>query len=111
MLAGLTYGRNQSKNGQTCIPKTMRDHDWHDQRGVMQDLVGFKSCHHARHERISSCRGDLNPQHDLTADTQILLEQGIYPRFNAFSHDITDEDGNINPMPDLSSYFDYEFVI
>jgi AAA domain len=54
---------------------------------------------------------DLNPQHDLTADSQILLEQGIYPRFDAFSHDITDEDGNINPMPDLSSYFDYDFII
>ena len=49
---------------------------------------------------------DLNPQHDLTADYQILLEQGIYPRFDVFSHDITDEDGNINPMPDLSAYAD-----
>jgi hypothetical protein len=29
------------------------------------------------------------------------MEQGIYPRFDAFSHDITDENGNINPMPDI----------
>ena len=45
------------KDGQTDIPKTMRDHDWHDQRWLMQDLVGFKSCNHAWHERISSRRG------------------------------------------------------
>src|SRR5258705_3433274 len=54
---------------------------------------------------------DLNPQHDLTADHQILLEQGIYPRFDVLSHDIADEDGNINAMPDLKDYLDYNFII
>ena len=54
---------------------------------------------------------DLNPQHDLTADFQILMEQGIYPRFDTFSHDITDENGNINPMPDISPYLAYDFII
>ena len=54
---------------------------------------------------------DLNPQHDLTADYQILQEQGIYPRFDVLKHDITDEDGNINAMPDLSSYLEYDFIL
>jgi hypothetical protein len=46
------------------------------------------------------------------ASTEVtLLEQGIYPRLDAFSPGITDENGNINPMPDISPYLDYDFII
>jgi len=54
---------------------------------------------------------DLNPQHDLWADHSILMEEGIYPRFDVVKHDIVDPNGNLTGMPDLSPYADYQFIL
>ena len=52
---------------------------------------------------------DLNPQHDLAADYQILLEQGLWPRFEVLSHDILG--GNWNAEPDLRPYQAFDFIV
>lgn len=51
---------------------------------------------------------DLNPQHDLTADYAVLLEQGIYPRFEVVSYDVL-QNGRVGF--DLREYAGYDFIV
>src|SRR5258705_2589578 len=54
---------------------------------------------------------DLNPQHDLTADHPILMEEGVYPRFKGLSHANVDEQGRVTPMTALRTHRDLSFII
>jgi hypothetical protein len=52
---------------------------------------------------------DLNPQHDLAADYQILLKRGIWPRFNVLKHDTLESAWNAKL--DLRAYDDFDFIV
>jgi CobQ/CobB/MinD/ParA nucleotide binding domain len=54
---------------------------------------------------------DTNPQHDLAADYQWLLDQGIYPRFDVLVHDPIGVDGMPTKRLDLSREAGRDFII
>ena len=54
---------------------------------------------------------DTNPQHDLAADYDWLIGQGIYPRFDVRVHDPIRVDGMPNMPLDVSSETGRDFII
>ena len=54
---------------------------------------------------------DTNPQHDLAADYDWLMEEGIYPRFDVRVHDPIGLDGMPTTRLDLSSERARDFII
>jgi CobQ/CobB/MinD/ParA family nucleotide binding protein len=54
---------------------------------------------------------DTNPQHDLAADYDWLMEEGIYPRFDVRVHDPIGVDGMPTAPLDLSSESSRDFII
>jgi hypothetical protein len=54
---------------------------------------------------------DTNPQHDLAADYDWLMEAGIYPRFDVRVHDPIGVDGMPTTRLDLSSESGRDFII
>ena len=54
---------------------------------------------------------DTNPQHDLAADYDWLMEEGIYPRFDVRVHDPIGLDGMPTTRLDLSSERGRDFII
>src|SRR5208282_3257058 len=54
---------------------------------------------------------DTNPQHDLAADYDWLLEEGIYPRFDVRVHDPIGPDGMPTKRLDLSAESGRDFII
>ena len=54
---------------------------------------------------------DTNPQHDLAADYDWLLRQGIYPRFDVLVHDPIRVDGMPNTPLDVSAESGRDFII
>jgi CobQ/CobB/MinD/ParA nucleotide binding domain len=54
---------------------------------------------------------DTNPQHDLAADYEWLMGQGIYPRFDVRIHDPIRVDGMPNAPLDVSTETARDFII
>ncbi|HEY2122913.1 MAG TPA: ParA family protein [Chthoniobacterales bacterium] len=54
---------------------------------------------------------DTNPQHDLAADYDWLVGQGIYPRFDVLVHDPIRVDGMPNTPLDVSAESGRDFII